>query len=283
VTRTVEISGAVAVITGGASGIGRATALALARAGADVVVGDIHQQRMDETVAAIGEFGRRALAVRCDVTSDADVDGLARVVLSEFGKVDIVMNNAGVALLGPPERVPMADWQRLFDINVFGVVRGIRAFVPILLEQGHGWIINTASIAGLYAHGYDNIPYIGAKHAVVGITEGLYLYLRPKGIGVSVLCPELVATNIGESARMIGIDDPRWINFPPHLLRPIQPDAAAERVVAAIRQERFLILTHPENEEWVVNHGRDVEGFLAAYLPMLYEGRDPSGLPVAES
>lgn len=278
-----EVSGAVAVITGGASGIGRATALALARAGADVVVADIHQQRMDETVAAIGEIGQRALAVRCDVTSDADVDALAHGVLSEFGRVDVVMNNAGVALLGPPERVPMQDWQRLFDINVFGVVRGIRAFVPILLEQGHGWIVNTASIAGLYAHGYDNIPYIGAKHAVVGITEGLYLYLRPKGIGVSVLCPELVTTNIGETARMIGIDDPRWVNFPPHLLRPIQPEAAAERVVAAIRQERYLILTHPENQEWVVNHGRDVEGFLAGYLPMLYEGRDPAGLPVTPS
>lgn len=275
-----ELSGAVAVITGGASGIGRATALALARAGADVVVGDIHQQRMDETVAAIAETGRRALAVRCNVTSDEDVDALARTVLTEFGKVDVVMNNAGVALLGPPERVPMQDWQRLFDINVFGVVRGIRAFVPILLEQGHGWIVNTASIAGLYAHGYDNIPYIGAKHAVGGITEGLYLYLRPKGIGVSVLCPELVTTNIGETARMIGIDDPRWINFPPHLLRPIRPEDAAERVVAGIQQERFLILTHPENEEWVSNHGRDIEGFLAGYLPMLYEGRDPSGLPV---
>ncbi|MCV7091274.1 SDR family NAD(P)-dependent oxidoreductase [Mycobacterium interjectum] len=278
-----ELNGAVAVITGGASGIGRATALALARVGADVVVADIHQQRLDETVAAIGEIGQRALAVRCDVTSDADVDGLARAVLSEFGTVDVVMNNAGVALLGPPERVPMADWQRLFDINVFGVVRGIRAFVPILLEQGHGWIVNTASIAGLYAHGYDNIPYIGAKHAVVGITEGLYLYLRPKGIGVSVLCPELVTTNIGETARMIGIDDPRWVNFPPHLLSPIHPDDAAERVVAAIQQERYLILTHPENRDWVVNHGRDVEGFLADYLPMLYDGRDVGGLPVTPS
>jgi NAD(P)-dependent dehydrogenase (short-subunit alcohol dehydrogenase family) len=103
VTRTVELSGAVAVITVGASGIGRATALALARAGADVVVGDIHQERMDETVAAIAEIGQRALAVRCDVTSDEDVDDLARVILAEFGKVDLVMNNAGVALLGPPE------------------------------------------------------------------------------------------------------------------------------------------------------------------------------------
>jgi NAD(P)-dependent dehydrogenase (short-subunit alcohol dehydrogenase family) len=276
----VELSGTVAVVTGGASGIGRATVLALARAGADVVIGDIHRQRMDETVAAVAEIGQKALAVRCDVTSDADVDELARLVVAEFGKVDVVMNNAGVALLGPPERVPMSDWQWLFDVNVFGVVRGIRAFVPILLEQGHGWIVNTASIAGLYAHGYDNIPHIGAKHAVVGITEGLYLYRRPKGIGVSVLCPELVATNIGENARMVGIDDPRWINFPPHLLHAIQPDDVGERVVAAIEQERFRILTHPQNENWVVDHGRDIEGFLETYLPMLYEGRDPSGLPI---
>jgi NAD(P)-dependent dehydrogenase (short-subunit alcohol dehydrogenase family) len=281
--QTLELSGAVAVVTGGASGIGRAAALALAQAGADVVIGDIHEQRMHETVAAVAEIGQKALAVRCDVTSDADVDDLARKVVAEFGRVDVVMNNAGVAVLGPPERIPIGDWQRLFDINVFGVVRGIRAFVPILLEQGSGWIVNTASIAGLYAHGYDNIPYIGAKHAVVGITEGLYLYLRPKGIGVSVLCPELVATNIGETARMIGIDDPRWINLPPHLLHPIQPEVVGERVVAGIREERFLILTHPENENWVKDHGRDIEGFLAGYLPMLYEGRDASGLPVAPS
>ena len=82
--------------------------------------------------------------------------------------------------------------------------------VPILIEQGHGWLVNTSSIAGLYAHGYDNIPYIGAKYAVMGITEGLYLYLRPKGVGVSVLCPGLVSTNISENIRTVGIDDRRW-------------------------------------------------------------------------
>jgi hypothetical protein len=91
--------------------------------------------------------------------------------------------------------------------------------------------------------------------------------------------PGLVSTNIGETVRMIGIDDPRWINFPPHLVRPIQPEDAPERVVAAIRQERFLILTHPENEEGVVNRGRDIEGFLAGYLPMLYQGVTPPACP----
>jgi NAD(P)-dependent dehydrogenase (short-subunit alcohol dehydrogenase family) len=274
-----ELTGKVAVVTGGASGIGRGTVLALAKAGADIVIGDIHQGRMDDTVAEVGDLGRKAIAVQCDVTSDEDVDALARAVVEEFGRVDVVMNNAGVSLLGRPEQVPMSEWQRLFDINVFGVVRGIRAFVPILLEQGFGYLINTGSIAGLYAHGYDNIPYFGVKFAVVGMTEGLYLYLRPKGIGVSVLCPGFVSTNIAESVRMFGIDDPSWINIPAHMQRMLAPEEVGEKVVEAIRDERFLILTHPEDKEWVVKHGSDIDGFLEDYLPMLYAGRDPSGLP----
>ena len=109
------------------------------------------------------ELGQMGIAVRCDVTSDEDMEALAQESLAEFGHVDVVMNNAGVSLLGPPDRIPMDDWQWLFDVNLFGVIRGIRAFVPILIEQGYGWLINTSSIAGLYAHGYDNIPYIGAN------------------------------------------------------------------------------------------------------------------------
>src|ERR1700704_5641009 len=117
-----ELTGKVAVVTGGASGIGRGTVLALAKAGADIVIGDIHQGRMDDTVAEVSDLGRKAIAVQCDVTSDEDVDALARTVAEEFGRVDVVMNNAGVSLLGRPEQVPMSEWQRLFDINVFGVV-----------------------------------------------------------------------------------------------------------------------------------------------------------------
>jgi NAD(P)-dependent dehydrogenase (short-subunit alcohol dehydrogenase family) len=278
-----ELKGKVAVVTGGASGIGRGTVLALASAGADVVVADIHKERMDDTVDTVKGLGQKALAVRCDVTSDDDVDALARTVLEAFGRVDVVHLNAGVALLGPPERVPMADWRWLFDINLFGVVRGIRAFVPILLEQGSGWLVNTGSIAGLYAHGYDNIPYFGAKYGVVGMTEGLYLYLRPKGIGVSLLCPGMVATNMAERVRIIGVDDPRWINIPEHMHRQIQPEEVGQKVVAAIGEERFLILTHSEDREWVVDHGRDREGFLERYLPMIYAGRDAAGMPTASA
>ncbi len=274
-----ELNGKVAVVTGGASGIGRGVVLALARSGADVVIGDVNTERMETTVAEVTRIGRKAIAVRCDVTSDADVDAFAQTALSEFGHIDVVMNNAGVSLLGPPERIPMDDWKWMFDVNLFGVIRGIRAFVPILLEQGHGWLINTSSIDGLYAHGYDNIPYIGSKYAVMGITEGLYLHLRPKGIGVSVLCPGLVSTNIGENVRLVGVDDPRWTNFPTHMQRPISPEEVGETVVAGIREERFLILTHPEDRAWVVSHGQDLEGFLRDYVPILYAGREPSGLP----
>ena len=113
----------------------------------------------------------------------------------------------------------------------------------------------------------------------MGVTEGLYLHLRPKGIGVSVLCPGLVSTNIGENVRMVGVDDPRWTNFPVHMQRPISPEEVGETVVTAIQEERFLILTHPEDRAWVVNHGQDLEGFLRDYVPILYAGREPSGLP----
>ena len=131
-----ELDGRVAVVTGGASGIGRGVALALARSGADIVIGDVNAERMETTVAEVTGLGRKAIAVRCDVTSDADVDALAQAALGEFGHIDVVMNNAGVSLLGPPERIPMDDWKWLFDVNFFGVIRGIRTFVPILLEQG---------------------------------------------------------------------------------------------------------------------------------------------------
>ena len=145
-----ELANKVAVITGGASGIGRGTALALARRGADLVLADIHEERLAETRAAVEALGRRALALRCDVTSDADVERLAEVAIAEMEHVDVLMNNAGVVLCGALESMPVADWQWEFDINVFGVVRGLRAFLPHMLARGSGYVVNTASMAGLF-------------------------------------------------------------------------------------------------------------------------------------
>ncbi len=209
---TVRIAdGTVVVVTGGASGIGRSCALEFARRGASVVIADINEERIDETVGALTEGGSRSLGIRCDVTNDADVARLRDESLAAMGHVDIVMNNAGVALLGPPESVPIDDWRWIIDVNILGIVRGAAAFIPHMLERGSGHIVNTASIAGLHAYSWDAIPYITSKFGAYGLSEGLFAYLTPHGVGVSVLCPGLVTTNLAETARFSGAGGSRQL------------------------------------------------------------------------
>ena len=200
-----QLAGKVAVITGGASGIGRGTALAMAQRGTDLVIADINDRRLEETRAAVAALGRRALAVHCDVSNDADVERLGATALREMARVDIVMNNAGVVLRGALEQISVADWEWSFGINLLGVVRGIRAFLPHMIERGSGHIINTGSVAGLIALTGEGAPYVASKFAIVGLSEALALYVRPRGIGVSVLCPGGVDTNLCETERAIGV------------------------------------------------------------------------------
>jgi NAD(P)-dependent dehydrogenase (short-subunit alcohol dehydrogenase family) len=257
-----QIEGTVALVTGGASGIGRATALELARRGADVVIADVHDLRMEEVHREIDAMGRRALIVHCDISLDRDVEHLHREVMEEMGRVDILMNNAGVAVMGPPETVPADDWEWLLQINLLGPVRGVRAFLPHMMERGSGYIVNTASIAGLYAYHWDTIPYITAKHGVVGFTEGLKLYVEPHGVKVSVLCPGLVTTNLVENARLAGLADPsKWQSGLPTDFVAIDAEEVGRIVADAIRDERYLILTHPESTGPVLEErGRDLAG-----------------------
>lgn len=243
-----RIKGAVAVVTGGASGIGRATAVELARRGADVVIADVNDLRMDEVHREIDALGRRALTVHCDTSLDRDVEHLRKEVIEEMGRVDILMNNAGVAVMGPPETVPAQDWEWILSVNLLGPVRGVRAFLPHMMERGSGHIVNTASIAGLYAYHWDTIPYITSKHGVVGFSEGLKLYAEPHGVKVSVLCPGLVSTNLGENARVAGVDDPtKWLTGLPTDFEAIEPEKVGPMVADAIESEQYLILTHPES------------------------------------
>jgi NADP-dependent 3-hydroxy acid dehydrogenase YdfG len=247
-----EVDGTIAVITGGASGIGRATALELVRRGADVVLADLNEERLATAVTEVEALGRRALAVPCDVTRDADVAGLAAAALGAFGRVDVLMNNAGIAVLGPPHRVEMDDWERILQVNVLGLVRGVRAFVPAMVERGTGYVVNTASIAGTWAYTWDATPYITSKFAAYGYSEALARSLRPLGIGVSVLCPGLVATNLGETARFSGVPDDRageWSYFPPDMQVAIEPVAVGAMVADAIASEQFAIFTHPGDRE----------------------------------
>jgi NAD(P)-dependent dehydrogenase (short-subunit alcohol dehydrogenase family) len=257
----------VAVITGGASGIGRSTALAFAREGADVAISDIHEGRLAETYAELLELGVRAVALRADVTSDDDWERLATEVHDELGTPDIVMLNAGISVLGPPDLVPLQDWRANMEVNFFGVLRGVQVFVPELRSRRSGHVVITASVAGRYAYSYDAGPYIASKFAVYGLAENLALYLRPQGVDVTVLCPGLVATNLGETARFSGLEDPSgWTYFPRHMLRAISPDEVGEIVLDAVEQKKFLVYTHPEDEELLGRRGLDVDAAIVAQL-----------------
>ncbi|MEZ5243880.1 MAG: SDR family NAD(P)-dependent oxidoreductase [Acidimicrobiales bacterium] len=197
-----EIAGKVAVVTGGASGIGRATAIALATEGARVVVADIEQPPLDEVVAQIEAAGGEAIGVICDVSSWDSVESLRNRCAEAFGPADIVMNNAGVAGGGPISMIELSAWEWTLGVNLWGVIYGVKAFLPAMLERGSGHIVNTASIAGhLTSTGMG--AYNTSKHAVSGFTETLQQEMLEgnTGVGVTCLCPGFVATNIVSSER----------------------------------------------------------------------------------
>src|SRR5258706_5774337 len=149
---SVDLSSAVAVITGAGSGIGRATAHSLARRGTRVVVTDINAER---AAAVAAELGERALAARCDVVSVADLEAVQDLARDRFGRIDVVMNNVGILAVGAVEDIPINAWQRIIDVNLLGIVRSNLVFLPGLLGQGSGHIVNTASTAGLLPYGFD--------------------------------------------------------------------------------------------------------------------------------
>ena len=262
-------SGTVAVVTGAASGIGRGCALEFARRGADIVVADIHEERMAETVKLVEETGRSAIAVHCDVREDADLHGLREASLERFGAVDLLMNNAGVVLMGPPETIPMDDWRWIIDINVFGPIRGVQAFLPYFQERGRGHIVNTASIAGRYAYTFDAIPYITSKFAAYGFSEGLFLYLQPQGIGLSVLCPGLVMTNLGEGMRFAGTSEREgWVYLPEDMSTATVDDIGL-LVADAVQRDQFMIYTDPADEARLVERYTDIRAALDAQLAVM--------------
>jgi NAD(P)-dependent dehydrogenase (short-subunit alcohol dehydrogenase family) len=266
----VNLAGEIAVITGGASGIGRGTALAMARQGADIVLADVNDLRLAAVEQEIKALGRRVLSVHCDVARDEDVARLAAEAAT-LGPVGVVMNNAGVVLRGALEEIDLADWQWCFGINVFGMVRGIRAFLPQMIERRHGYIVNTGSVAGLVALTGEGAPYVASKFAVVGLTEALALYARPFGIGVSLLCPGGVKTNLAETGRSIGMTPERELSET-RMARSVQggtemePEFIGELVARAVREEQFLILPDEFHAELVRRRSEDLNAFVQARL-----------------
>jgi NAD(P)-dependent dehydrogenase (short-subunit alcohol dehydrogenase family) len=259
-----RLSGATAVLTGSASGIGRATALAMARRGARLVLGDIDEAGVRAVAEEIRAAGGSAIALRVDVASDADFERLRDAALAEYGRVDLVMNNVGVLTRGLPEHIPLAEWQRILDVNLLSVVRSNAVFLPLLIAQGSGHVVNTASFAGLFTYAYDRQPYAASKAAIVQITEGLALYLRPKGVGVTLLCPGPVATNIATSMRSFGPETETRSPGPEFEVK--FPDAVGELVVEAVLADRFLVTTDDQVLDKLRARAADWDGFLAARL-----------------
>lgn len=251
----------VAVITGAASGIGRALAHRCARERMKIVLADVEEAALAQTAQELCAEGATVLSVCANVAQAEEVEQIAQRTLAAFGAVHLLCNNAGVAVGGPLWEKTLQDWEWVLGVNLWGVIHGIRTFVPLMLAQEtECYIVNTASIAGLVS-----TPMLGVynvtKHGVVTLSETLYQELQEAGapIKVSVLCPGWVNTRIGESAR----NRPAALrNAPPHpadaatatavdvamqevIQAGLPPADIAEQVFAAIREERFYILTHP--------------------------------------
>ncbi len=257
-----ELNGRVAVITGAGSGIGRGAALAFARAGTSVVVADVDGGRAATVAEEARALGVGAAGVACDVTVDRDLEAVRDRALGDFGRVDIVMNNVGVIAAGPPLSIPFSEWQRVIDTNLLSLVRSNQVFLPVLLERGDGHVVNTASTNGLFSYTFDRLPYTATKAAIVGVTEALALYLKPRGIGVTCLCPGPVATNIVEQMAFHG--DLSGVRGP--ALDLLDPETVGEQVVEAVRADRFLLLTHPEVHDLLVRRAEDPEAFVAEQI-----------------
>ena len=253
-----DLDGAAAFVTGAGSGIGRAIARELAGRGAHVLVTDVDEQRADQVAGEITADGGVACSQRCDVARDADFDAARDRALKEFGAVDVVVNNVGVMAAGRPEAIPVDEWQRVLDLNVLGTVRSNRVFLPLLMERGHGHVVNTASASGILNYAYDRTPYAASKAAVVMLSEALFMYLRPFGVGVSCLCPAGVATNILEQIRFIGEQLP--LRAPD--LPVVDASVAGERVADAVEQRSFLVVTADEVRDELRRKGDDLDAYL---------------------
>src|SRR5918992_53107 len=242
-----DFSGRVAVVTGAGSGIGRSTALLLARLGATVHAADLDEQAVAAVVAEIEAAGGRGMAHVTDVSDPASVEVLAERVFEAERAVDVLHNNAGVGHAGPVDETTLAEWQRVLGVNLMGVVHGIHFFVPRMLRQGRpAHIVNTASAAGLVPVA-DMAPYATSKHAVVGLSESLNAELAPRGIHVGAVFPGFVNTPIVGASSLHGELDRQRDRIQRFYERfGSSPDVVAEAVVDAIRRNK-LIRTVPRH------------------------------------
>lgn len=257
-----NVAGKVAVITGAASGIGLALARKAAEVGMKVALSDVSEERLRSALQEIRELGAEAIAIRTDVSKLGDVEALRDETSRMLGEPWLVANNAGITKIALAWDHDAAAWKRMFDINIFGVVNGLLAFLPGLRERRSGHILNTASAAGLLT-----IPaaaaYVASKHAVVGLSETLYreLVASRSGVGCSLLCPALVKTNIMSSGEAAGASSAM------QSAHALAPSEVARQVFEAIRERRF----------WVLTHAAQMEPHIRARTEQMVKQQNPDG------
>jgi NAD(P)-dependent dehydrogenase (short-subunit alcohol dehydrogenase family) len=238
-----DLSGRVAVVTGAASGIGRETALALARRGADLAICDVDETGLEETAEQIRQIGCRVLRSRVDVSSAEQMRGFADQTYAELGRVDVLVNNAGIGIGGLFVEIPLEEWDTVLGINLKGVVNGCHVFVPRMIEAGAGGhVVNIASIVGYIAIPGMS-PYVAAKFAVLGFSESLRAELAERGIGVTAICPGLINTPIVRSASVYGasaMPENREEAIQLFERRDYGPDRVARGILKAIQRNRAV-------------------------------------------
>jgi NAD(P)-dependent dehydrogenase (short-subunit alcohol dehydrogenase family) len=259
-----SLAGKVAVVTGGASGIGLALARQFAAEGASVVLADVAVEALTVVAEELAtSTGVDVLAVPTDVSDPQAVDELAQKTMDRFGHVHVVCNNAGIVVTGKAWEVSLEDWQRLMGVNLWGVIHGIRSFVPILIAQGEpAYVVNTASMAGVTSLP-ALAPYVASKHAVVALSEVLHHDLAQAGapVKVTVVCPGVVVTHLGQADKLAPL--------PATGPGARSADQVAELVRAAMAEGRFYVFTHGGSTD-------DVETRLGAIV----EGRTPALRPL---
>src|SRR5438874_9911009 len=269
-----ELRGKVAAVTGAASGLGRAMALAFADEGMHVALSDVAEAA--DTLAQVEKKGVAALSMKLDVSRAEEVEAFAQLIDKEFGGAHVVCNNAGVSPLGAAWETSLGDWQWIMGVNLWGVIHGVKSFVPRLIARNEGHVVNTASVAGII-----NPPGSGAynvtKHAVVALSETLHHDLRERGsaVGVSVLCPAYVPTGIADSERNRPAGVEPTVKTPETIAREqmlkkavasgrLSADDVAKAVVQAVKEDHFYILTHPR-----------IKGAIAARMEDILQERTP--------
>jgi NAD(P)-dependent dehydrogenase (short-subunit alcohol dehydrogenase family) len=271
-----QLSGKVALVTGAASGIGLALTTAFAAEGMKVVMADIEVDALEQAAAGLPD-GTEVLTVVTDVSDQAQVEALRESAVDAFGTVHVVCNNAGVSAGGPVWLADQAEWDWVMGVNLYGVVNGIRAFTPLMIEQGEGHIVNTASMAGLVSAPFMGL-YNVSKHGVVTLSETLLSDLQlvgAQGVGVSVLCPGWVKTRIHEAGRnrpaeMSESEEVQTLDASMQefiagvIAGGLDPADVAGMVVHAIKTDHFYVLTHPD---WMT--------FVAARTARIVGGENP--------